>query len=148
MDSKGQRSVHPVCAFTLIELLVVIAIIAILAGLLLPSLSAAKRRAQKIRCMNNLRQMQIAWNLYPDDFCDLLVANNWVPGDMNNPSDATNSLLLEQGPLYPYLKSTAIYKCPADVNPNPKSLVVTVRSYSMNTYMNGYDTAATLANVQ
>jgi prepilin-type N-terminal cleavage/methylation domain-containing protein/prepilin-type processing-associated H-X9-DG protein len=135
-------------AFTLVEVLVVIAIIAILAALLLPTLTTAKGQAKKIGCLNNLKQMQLAWNIYADDFRDLIVSNAWVPGDMNSRSDATNWLLLEQGPLYPYCKSTAIYKCPADVNPNRKSFVVSVRSYSMNTYMDGYDVAAVLEGVQ
>src|SRR5881397_2002138 len=62
--------------FTLIELLVVIAIIAILAGLLFPALASARRRALGIVCINNQRQLLIAWRLYADNNNDVLVPNN------------------------------------------------------------------------
>src|SRR5215475_10489683 len=63
---------RPSGGFTLIELLVVIAIIAILAALLLPALSRAKRKSQGVYCMNNHRQLLVAWKMYLDDNREVL----------------------------------------------------------------------------
>jgi len=124
---------------------VVIAIIAILAAMLLPALSKAKTKAQGISCLNNGRQIGIACIMYADDQNDLWVLNqdlgganalqpSWVKGTMNNLAHRNNPQLVKEGLLYPYTKSLAVYKCPADKDPLNRTQIAT-RSISMNTLL-------------
>jgi len=147
-------------AFSLIELLVVISIIAILASLILPAMARAKARAQGSICLNNTKQLSVAWMVYADDHSGELAYNlgqsarspvampsvagttmgdNWVNNVENwelNP-DNTNAAAVVATGLGPYTsKTAALYRCPSDNVlsdlQRQNGWAGRVRSYSMN----------------
>jgi prepilin-type N-terminal cleavage/methylation domain-containing protein/prepilin-type processing-associated H-X9-DG protein len=123
---QTSKSSRARAGFTLIELLVVIAIIAILAAMLLPALGRAKAKAQAVQCMNNNKQLMLAWSMYNGDSNDLLLASqdglpkreNWIKGQVDFTASAYNydvTINLTTSPLWTFAgKQKNVFKCPAD----------------------------------
>jgi prepilin-type N-terminal cleavage/methylation domain-containing protein/prepilin-type processing-associated H-X9-DG protein len=142
--------------FTLIELLVVIAILAVVASILMPTLSRGKEKAQSVACLSNLKQLQTCWHMYTVDFQDFLPPNNsvvaassgasvaagasWCAGSPRYDTTTTN---IENGVLFPYSRSVAIYHCPSDDSTVENSAgaklpLLRNRSYNMSQSVNGF----------
>jgi prepilin-type N-terminal cleavage/methylation domain-containing protein/prepilin-type processing-associated H-X9-DG protein len=150
-----KTSVQPRDGFTLIELCVVIAVVTVLAAMLLPALAGTRPDSQAFQCMNNQKQIILAWQMYAADNNDLLPPNdfyssgatptpylgpsrgqlNWVGGGENfsaSNHDNTNTIdLVQWAALGTYNTNAATYHCPADTSANyPQG--PRVRSVSMN----------------
>src|SRR5439155_1360157 len=111
-------------------------------SLLLPTLSKAKTQAVRIACLSNLKQLQTGWQMYVDENQGLLPSNaavsatsqpgSWIVGNAQRDFGATN---LEAGTLYPLVRSTLVYHCPADKSFVEGSTFPHNRSYSMSVWI-------------
>jgi len=126
--------------FTLVELLVVIGIIALLISILLPALNKAREDAKRVRCLNQQRQLVMAWMMYYNNSKGHLCSSNT---ETFNPTPdgkgiwtwacSGNTLYsLSYGVLWPYIKDYDVYKCPND-------RISYTHTYSMNGYLAGED---------
>jgi len=167
MDMKTKTSIVRKKGFTLIELLVVIAIIGLLLAVIIPSLKAARKLASGAVCLNNQRQLCLAWLAYADDNDAYLVGGSnyyngtratpyrWVEvplrRDTDNPevnppapeseySLTTRKNGIRAGRLFPYTGDENLYHCPGDKTYTRNEEPAAVfRSYAITGLMNGED---------
>ncbi len=122
MDKKEKRPIRGMTAFTLLELLTVIAIVGLLATLLATSLAQSRQAANRIYCLNNLRQLGLAMEMYWSDNDGRTFryrqgrANNgtlyWF-GRLEDGREGDRRFDASQGALYPYLQGRGVETCPA-----------------------------------
>ncbi len=135
-------------AFTLIELLVVIAIIALLMAILIPTLHRAREQGKRMVCLNNCKQLALAWIMYADDNDDKLVngatgysdrneswGNHtdelaWIDGFHDLPEDIELAMEdIRRGALWRYVSNEKIYRCPTA---RPEDVFTYSIMFSMN----------------
>ncbi len=146
--------------FTLIELLVVIAIIAVLMAILMPALNRAKEQGKRAACLNNLKQLSLAWIMYADENDDKIVNGEaaysgnksnpmpnlpsyhtgepWWTGDDCAPGYMQGEQLaqdvqiraIKAGALFRYCKNEKLYRCPTGIRGE-------MRTYTIGDSMNG-----------
>ncbi len=134
--SNYSMSRKPIHGFTLIELLVVVAVIAMLLGILLPSLNSAKETARRVVCQSNLKQLTLAWILYSEDNDGKLINGNtvvdgWMGEDFNQSTREGKIQEMENSLFFPYCPTLDAYSCPKKIKEFP-------RTYSLVDGMNGY----------
>jgi prepilin-type N-terminal cleavage/methylation domain-containing protein/prepilin-type processing-associated H-X9-DG protein len=131
-QSRGTKTRRTQSAFTLIELLVVIAIIAILAAILFPVFQKVRENARRTACLSNEKQIGLGILQYNQDYDEKYIAGGNKYGRGSGWA----------GQLYPYVKSTAVFRCPDDSTNLPGTNV----SYGLNAQFSPYNGAGTGSN--
>ena len=144
MKSRNQTNKS---AFTLVELCVLVVLVSVLILTLLPALAGARTNSKAAQCLNNLRRLTGAWQMYASDNADQLVGHpTWVAGamDWNTSPDNTNSAKLidpAQSSIARYVRAADLFKCPADNYVSPAQRFANfpnrVRSVSLNAALGG-----------
>lgn len=140
--------------FTLLELAAVVLIISVLVSLLCAALNTTKSKALRISCFNNIKQLQLAWQVYTIENSEFLPlnqsdptprhhkmpvvnssSNSWVTG---NPLIDLSAANIRKGSLYQYVGNVNAYRCPDDSSTvwgQPD--ILRTRSYAMNAFLAG-----------
>jgi len=130
------RFLHSKKGFTLIELLVVIAIIAILAAILFPVFAKAREKARQASCQSNMKQLGIGFVQYVQDY------DEKFPTDFVSTGLAANATSSWASEIYPYEKSTGVFKCPDDTATASTSATPGYPiSYGLNSNLDGQSQA-------
>jgi len=138
------RRCCPANAFSLVELLVVIGIIALLIGLLLPSLQRAREQSVRVHCSNNLRQIMVGSLGYSAESHGYLPYPDWAlvqytqAGWLYLPGTTFTAEAVQTGVLWPWLRSQNIYRCKLDIGPFPTGSAHLMTSYLMNGAVCGF----------
>ncbi|HEY3332792.1 MAG TPA: DUF1559 domain-containing protein [Capsulimonadaceae bacterium] len=129
------RNIRTKKGFTLIELLVVIAIIAILAAILFPVFAKAREKARQATCQSNMKQLGIGFVQYVQDYDEKFPTDGFL---LANSKAATSSWVAQ---IYPYEKSTGVFKCPNDTGVASTTGPQYPISYGMNSNLDGQSMA-------